>query len=371
MQNDVIRTFETNYDFGKVSSIRRLTGGLVNFSYLVVVDGDSGPKNYYIRVYSPKKDEKAIIYEHDLMKHLREKGCAANGLFFPCKSGKTYMRVSLGGNEHYLAVQEWLDGEDRYFWAESKATKNGAVNAMKTLAQLNCLANDYVPQEGCKCQDPVIEEHLKHYAADFDRFTHGMADDHFKQNIVDYMTGKLDYVKRMIASTEAMFKNPADLPKTHIHTDAHMGNFKFVGDDDIVTAVFDFDWAKMDVRLYDVGMACVAMNTTWFYDRHGEVNMENVSESLKAYNRIMLDDGCKIGQLTETEARFLPDMMIACNLYIMRDLLRQPYENRDLSDYEYLYFMIHQVEAMQWIEAHRQEIVDAARASIIKSVAAA
>lgn len=364
MQNDVIKVFETNYDFGRVSSIKRLTGGLINFSFLAVVDDGSAPKNYYIRVYSPKKRENEIIYEHDLMKHLKDKGFACNGVFFPCKSGKTYLRTTLGGGEHFMAVQEWLEGEDRFFWAESKTTKAAAVNAMRTVAQINCLANDYVPQEGCHCNDPVIEEHLKHYAHDFDFWTHELAKDHFKQNIAHYMLGKLDYVKKMIASTEAMFKNPGDLPKTHIHTDAHMGNFKFVDNDDRVTAVFDFDWAKMDVRLYDVAMACVAMNTSWYYDKNGEVNLENVSESLKAYNETMQNDGCAIGPLTETEAKWFPDMMIACNLYIMRDLLRQPFENRELSDFEYLYFMVHQVHAMQWIEAHRQEITNLVLTSI-------
>jgi Putative homoserine kinase type II (protein kinase fold) len=369
MQNDVIKAFEANYDFGTVGSIKRLTGGLNNFSFLAVAENGSGPKNYYIRVYSPKKEEQEIIYEHDLMKHLRRKGCTVNGLFFPCRQGKTYFRTTVAGNVHYMAVQEWLTGEDRYFWAESKTTKNGAVNAMKTLAQLNCLANDYVPQEGCKCKDPIIQEHLKHYAHDFDFWTHELAKDHFKQTISRYMLGQLDYVKRMIASTEKMFENPADLPTTHIHTDAHMGNFKFTGADDTVTAVFDFDWAKMDVRLYDVGMAAVAMNTSWFYDKMGEVNLENVAESLRAYNQIMLDDGCVIGQLTETEAKWFPDMMIACNIYIMRDLLRQSYENRDLSDFEYLYFMVHQVESMKWIEARRQQIVDLVANSIVKTAA--
>lgn len=367
MKNDVIKAFEANYDFGKVSSLKRLTGGLINFSFLAEVENGTGPKNYYIRVYTPKKQENEIIYEHDLMRHLKNKGFPSNGIFFPAKSGKTYFRTMIEGTEQFMAVQEWLDGDDRFFWAESNATKTAAVNAMKTVAQINCMANDYVPQAGCHCNDPVIEEHLKHYAHDFDFWTHELTKDHFKQNIANYMLGKLDYVKKMISSSEAMFKNPVDLPRTHIHTDPHMGNFKFSGEEDKVTAVFDFDWAKMDVRLYDVAMACVAMNTSWYCDKRGEVNLDNVSASLKAYNEIMLNDGCSIGQLTEVEAKWLPDMMIACNLYIMRDLLRQPFENRELSDFEYLYFMIHQVESMKWIEANRQKITDIALNSIAKS----
>lgn len=364
MYEDVIRAVEENYDFGKVLSLERLTGGLNNDSWKGIVEKDGKQQKVFVRIWAPRKEDYEIIYESGLMQHLKKKGMKTNAQFLLSKTGELYVPVYLKpGVRQYLVLQEWLDGEDAYFWAESSPKLKALKSAIRAVAQLHGYADDYCPPEGVNCKEPIFRIQLKHHAQDFDFWTHELAKDHFKQHVAQYMLTQLDYVKKMISWTDELWKNEDDLPVCNIHTDTHLGNFKFV--DDEVTAIFDFDWAKRDVRLYDIAMACVTFCTSWYYDKHAEINMEYMKEILCEYNREIIRTKASIGQMRESEARLLPIMMIGTNLYIMRDLLRQIYENRELSDFEYLYFMLHQVECFQWIEAHYAEIVEAAQESIM------
>ena len=365
MYEDVIRAVEENCDCGKVVSLKKMTGGLNNDSWKGTFEQNGKQRIVFVRVWAPRKEGYEIRYESGLMEHLKEKGMKVNAQFLLSKTGDLYVPIYLKPQvRQYLVLQEWLEGEDAYFWAESSPRTKAIKSAVRVVAQLHGYADDYCPEEGVRCKEPVFQEQLKHHAQDFDLWSHALAQDHFKQNLGQYMLTQLDYVKKMISLTDKLWKNQEDLPVCNIHTDTHLGNFKFV--DDEVTAIFDFDWAKRDVRLYDVAMAGVTFCTSWFYDRHGAINTELLREVLYEYNQEILRTKARIGQLQEREAELLPIMMVGTNLYIMRDLLRQIYENRELSDFEYLFFMIHQIECFQWIEKHYEEIIKIAKESIIE-----
>lgn len=367
MYEDVIKAVENNYDCGKILSLTRLTGGLNNDSWCGIAEKDGVKTKYFVRVWAKRKEDYEIIYESGLMQHLKKKGMKTNAQFITSKTGTLYVPIYLEPDvRQYLVLQEWLGGKDAYFWAESSPTPKAIRSAIHAAAQLHGYADDYNPPEGIRCKEPIFREQLKHHADDFVFWTTELSKDHFKQHISQYLMTQLVYIKQIINRTNELWENPDDLPVCNIHTDLHMGNFKFVNDE--VTAFFDFDWAKRDVRLYDVAMACVTFCTSWYYDRHGRIEMNYFRYILKEYNEEIIRTKAKIGPLTNREAELLPTMMLGTNLYIMRDLLRQIYENRKLSDFEYLYFMVHQIEAFHWIEDHYDEMVSAAKNAVATEV---
>lgn len=365
MYEDVMKLVEEHYDYGKVKSLKLLTGGLNNESWKGIFEKDGKEQTLFVRIYAARKEEYEVEYESGLMHHLKNKGMKTNAQFLKSRNGKLCEPVfRIPGKRQFLALQEWLEGEDEYFWAESTPTKEALMSAIDAVAQLHGYAYDYEPPEGVNCKEPIFQLQLKHHYADFEKWSKELYQDHFKQHIGQYMVSQLEYMDKVIKMTDKLWEKPDDLPVCNIHTDTHLGNFKFV--DEQVTAIFDFDWAKKDVRLYDIAMAVVTFCTSWFYDRHADINIENMKAVLAEYNREIIRTKADIGQMTEREAELLPEMMIGVNLYIHRDLLRQIYENRDLSDFEYLYYMIHQVECYEWIENHYDEIIQIAKDSIVR-----
>lgn len=362
MYEDIQRLFEQNYGLGTVASIKLLTGGLINQCFHVRVCRENDDRDYFLRVYVPEKELTEIQYEHGLMEHLKTRGFDKAGIFLPALSGKTYIRAAIQGTERFMAVQEWLDGEDIYAWTESSATVKACMNAMETIARFHACASDYVPEMGCGCKEPVIQIQLESMYKDFCTWTKELHGDHKKQHLYRYMEGALGCLKISTDSAKSLFEEQPRLPLTNIHTDTHLGNFKFSGDE--VKAIFDFDWAKKDCRLYDVAMAAVTFCTSWYIDRMGQVDEEKLILCLLAYEIAMEGEASPPGRLTMDEAERLPEMMLAANLYIMRDLLRQIHVNPGLNEFEYLYYMVHQVKSLQWIQENRKKIIDICKTSM-------
>ena len=103
-----------------------------------------------------------------------------------------------------------------------------------------------------------------------------------KEHYYQYMNSRMPKIEDWIHRILPMMETATELPRTHIHTDAHPGNFKF--DNDKVVGVFDFDWVQVDFRIYEVAFVLTTFGSDWYWDTNGVHFMNRMKIVLDAYN---------------------------------------------------------------------------------------
>ena len=135
------------------------------------------------------------------------------------------------------------------------------------------------------------------------------------------------------------------MPQMVIHCDFHPGNLKFEGDQ--VTALFDFDWSKVDYRCFDVGLALFYFFTSWEAE-DGQFRLEEASLFLKAYQETLMN-GQAPEPLDTNELKYLAAMLNAANIYVLNWTIEDFY-NKTVNPQEYLPFLAHAVEFIRWLD---------------------
>ena len=74
-----------------------------------------------------------------------------------------------------------------------------------------------------------------------------------------YFGDHFQKILEVIARNPLASAQAAGLPVIPNHYDSHPGNLQWAAEE--VMGIFDFDWAKMDLRLFDVGM--IRRETQW------------------------------------------------------------------------------------------------------------
>ena len=125
--------------------------------------------------------------------------------------------------------------------------------------------------------------------------------------------------------------------------------------------MFDFDWSKFDLRLFDVCLAVVYFCSRWEDGHDGEICLDKCLIFLRAYQSHMR---CKryTAPLNEVEINYLPTMLAAANLYVMHWIVTVYDADKDLHDAEYLSYLKHVVRLMYWIDDHTNDITHMATA---------
>ena len=108
-----------------------------------------------------------------------------------------------------------------------------------------------------------------------------------------------------------------------VHGDYHPGNQKYTGNS--VSGVFDFDWCKEDLRLFDVAMTITYFCTSWKKPENGVLFLDEIEVLLKAYQE-KLKTSDHIFPLTREELAVLPEMIILANMYVIWWDLRELFE---------------------------------------------
>lgn len=138
-----------------------------------------------------------------------------------------------------------------------------------------------------------------------------------------------------------------------VHCDYHQGNLKYEGSR--VIGVFDFDWSKIDLRLFDLALALVYFCACWDGPADGSLMLDKFELFFRVYN-----DRCSSktspGSLSGLEKAFLPSMLAAANLYVLHWTLVDYYCFENSDDDEYRVYLIHGLKLMNWIEAHKDRI---------------
>jgi len=348
---------EYYYDLGRVKEVYEIFGGYVNRSFGIITEKDGVEHTVFVRKYKKEIQEKEILLEHSMIQHAKDNGFDIAAGLYAAKDGKTYVKITEGTGENahdwYFAVYEYLEGEDKYTWVDNELTDKEYASCGELIAELHNAVRDFDPGE-LERVEPKILELLRILP---DTFNEWAALD-IKNSFHDYYVKNLPRILEVTNSIVIPEEDQAKLLLNPIHCDYHPGNLKF--EDETAVGIFDFDWSKIDIRVFEIGLSLVYFCSSWLAESDGVLHLDRCKIFLEAYQRKLKELG-GLPPLNETELRYMPEMLNAGNIYLIFWCLRSYYDDLSLNVYEYLAYLSHQVKCMNWVEEHREEIMEMVR----------
>ncbi len=342
---------EANYDLGELTQVKDIFGGFCNRSYAVWMSANGRTQRYFLRLYNGNVIENEILFEHALLNHLRSNGFMLAAVIVPCRNGSTVVHTPLSedplGNTALWGLFQFLEGEDEYSWTNTDLTDEEFVSAAEVLAQLHNCGHGFEKPEGADRAQPPIMKFIPNFKDTYAHFlnqaVNRRCDRLFKDNFESICTA-LD--------KSASQKRFREMPKIPIHCDYHPGNLKYCAGK--CSGIFDFDWSKIDYRLFDVALGLVYFTSIWNGAATG-LRQDKFTLFLSAYNQACRQS-VHMEPLIDQERACLVDMLSIANLYVLNWDLVDFYTLSAPDDEEYGKFSEHNIGLMHWIELHRGEI---------------
>jgi len=343
---------EENYDLGKVTRIKAVSGGYCNKGYAVWMSLNKHTRRYFLRLYNPNVIYNEILFEHALLNHLRSNGFTLAAAIAEGRNGETIAHTpppeNHRGTRAFWALFEFLKGQDKYSWTQTDLTDKEFISAAEILAHLhNCGHGFKKPPDANRAQPRIMElmPTIKNTISTFlEQANDRRCDRLFKDNF-KLIREALDYA----VSFEVRFQGMPEIP---IHCDYHPGNLKFSAEKGV--GIFDFDWSKIDYRLFDVALGLVYFTSLW-KDQAAGLRPDKFSLFLSTYNHAC-HRLAHISPLTEQEKRYLVPMLSIANLYVLNWELVEFYDTRELDDDTYYKFIDHNIGLVQWIASNEDEL---------------
>jgi homoserine kinase type II len=349
---------DDDYDLGRVVRAERIFGGYVNASFAVWTRTGSGEHRYFVRKYNRAITEREVRFEHALLTHLVGHGFDLASTAFPNRHGETFVTreevIDGAPVTVFFGVFRLLEGQDKYTWVKNRLTDKEYDSAARVLAQFHHSAFAFDPGDLAREQPPIMEfvptlaGTFKECAAQAD----GTAfDDHF--------LGKLPAILDVIAKGVEVESQLGGLPVTPVHCDYHPGNQKWV--DEQVAGLFDFDWSKLDYRVFDVALAVVYFCSSWEEPDKGELRRDKAAVFVRAYQ----DEAARWtdpGPMSARELAVLPRMIANANLFVLNWDVTYYYADADPDVDEYMVYLTENVTLMESIEDHIDELAHIAEA---------
>jgi homoserine kinase type II len=341
-----------DYDLGEVLRVEQILGGYTNLSFAVVCAAPEGERRYFVRKYNRVNTEREVLFEHALVNHISGKGFHIAAQVFPNKQGGTYVRRDevIDGEDvtRLFAVYEMLEGEDKYSWISNRLTDREFDSGARVLAEFHALAHDFDPGDLAREQPPIME-----FVAQFPQIFNDYADQSRGTAFDEYYLAKLPAILAACAAGAAIGDGLTGLPRVPVHCDYHPGNLKWVDEQGV--GLFDFDWSKLDYRVFDVAQGIAYFCSSWEGHDDGDVRLDKAAIFVRAYQ----DEAAKFetpGPMTAEELALLPRMVANANLYILNWDLMAYYGDPDCDVDEYVGYLSHQVRFMEFIEDHQDEL---------------
>ena len=353
-----------DYDLGAVVGVDQIFGGYCNLSFAVRTRTAQGEQRYFLRKYGRSITEREIRFEHALVNHIDGKGLHLAARVYPRKAGGTFVvRDEVHGGERetrYFAVYEMLGGLDKYTWVKNRCTDAEYDSAGRVLAQFHYLAHDFEPMGLGRAQPPIMQ-FLRDLRPAFAAYADQARAKAALSVVDEYYLESLPTIDELLRRGAEQEPELQGMPYIPVHCDYHPGNLKWVDGDLPAGALrccglFDFDWSKLDYRIFDVAEGVVYFCSSWEGHDSGELWLDKATIFLRAYQ----DEAARFhtpGPLSTAELTALPRMIASANLYVLNWDVSAYYEAEDeLNDDEYLMYLKHQVMLMEFIEAHLDEL---------------
>ena len=353
----MISTVETiinqHYDLGEFLSLEEIQLGYYNRSFAIQVKSGRRKTKYHLRLSNPIVLEKEVKFEHALIRHLRENGFTLAADVISNKRGETYVKVETPpgaeGTPALWAVYEFIGGEDRYTWLDTDIDSIDLRNAAQVLAGIHQAGHNFRKPQGADRVQPPIMTLLPTFEPLYDGFLKRSRQTEFDRA---FLNAHPDIIRTIHHTriTDSMINQMPFLP---IHGDFHQGNLKY--HDARVTGVFDFDWSKIDLRLFDLTYALVLFCAAWQGTGAGCMDIEKCRWFMQTYNETCKQTSLP-GPLNKTEKTCFATLMAAANLFLMNWTLTDFYASDNPEVDEYLIYLKHSLNLMNWIEAHQDRL---------------
>lgn len=321
---------------------QRLTTGYVNVSFVLEVSEPPG-QWFFLRQYRDSISPAEIDFEHSLIGYLKAKGLRVVAGVIPTRKGATYTRWPLPDQgERYFALFEFLPGEDRYRWDDPLCSREELAASAALLARFHALSWDWRPR-GRRAEPPILEL-LPQIGRSLEQHAATTGDTPFDRHFQEHATWLQGQVAETLAGLQAL--RAETLPHGPIHCDYHPGNLKF--QDSQIVGLFDFDWAKIDLRAFDVALAVVYFCTPWEGAQDGQLDLARLEAFLAAYQeQLAASEG--LGAMGKAELQSLAELMRAATLYLVRWTVEDYYATGGDPE-EYLVYLRHVVRLLRWLE---------------------
>jgi len=343
---------DEEYDLGRVIRAERIFGGYVNASFAVWTRTESGEHKYFVRRYNRAITEREVRFEHALLNHLESHGFDLASSVFRNRHGGTFVtREEVIDGERltvFFGVFRLLEGEDKYTWVKNRLTDKEFASGARVLAQFHHSAAGFDPGDLTREQPPIME-FVPTLAGTFtqcaSRAKGSAFDDHF--------LSKLPAILSVIAKGVEVEPQLDGLPVTPVHCDYHPGNLKWV--DERGVGLFDFDWSKLDYRVFDVAQGVVYFCSSWEGPDKGELRLDKATIFVRAYQ----DEAARWsepGPMSARELAVLPRMIANANLFILNWDVTYYYAEADPDVDEYMVYLTENLGLMESIEDHLDEL---------------
>jgi homoserine kinase type II len=349
-----------HYDLGEVVSVDELHGGFINRSFVVHLRNDDDRCKYMMRQYNAETAEGDVQFEHALITQLRKGGFSMAAGVMPKKDGDTYAKepviVEGGSIIRFWAVFEFLKGENRYTFMDTDLSEEELASAANTLAGLHDAGRGFCSPSGASRARPKIMDFLPTIRQAYARYAEMAGQTRFDQFFLDHredVLEKLDHVLVSNADCES-------LPQLPIHGDYHQGNLKYEGSR--VTGVFDFDWSRIDIRLFDLAQAMVYFCACWNGREAGSIDLEKYVSFLRSYSERCEAADPPLG-LTAVEWAKLPPVLAMANHFALRCIVHYFYREEDPDVDGWLGVLDHYCGIAHWIEAQENRIAGATQSA--------
>ena len=343
---------EEQYNIGKITEIDLIAKGTVNASYCVRTSMNSRVEKYVLRQYQPKKNQNDIEFEHAIIDHLVAKKFSVVGPIKRTVSGQTYFVTYNEADENkthkvFNSMFTFLDGEDLYSWCNPGCSLDELASSAKALAEYHINISDFNYDEKINNELrinsllPTLVKKIEHYTNTAEQ-----------TEIAFYLKENFRLIAAEIRDVSRAFNilNLSHFPEVVIHRDFHPGNLLYKNG--AVTGMFDFDWASLDIRAFDVGMALMYFCSEWEKNENGAIHQDKIDIFVKSYQDTQFKNSENaIGPLNEIELNTLQLMIRGANLFLLYWGIIDFY-TKSLDPAEYLDYLEHSVKMIKWIRTN-------------------
>jgi homoserine kinase type II len=331
------------YDLGELVQTERNERGYLNTSFEIETIRHGTLEKYFLRRYRVGTLPEEIQFEHAIINHLLEREFTLVAKIFPTREGKTFVSrpdITHPGRKSYYTIFEYLPGEDKYTWIGPECTVAEIENAAAILAAYHAAVAGFHPP-GYRAE-PGILDLVPVFAENLEKSIEISKKTHFDACLQENLGQLLKNCEETARQCRDL--SQAEVPRLVIHSDFHPGNLRFKGEE--IVAMFDFDWSKIDLRVFDVGLALWYFFSSWKTMDNGVVRTEDAERFLDNYQRAVSQHS-GIGPLNQHELEILPVMINLGNLYVLNWTVTDYYAKTVDVD-EYLIYLQHHISFNRW-----------------------
>ncbi|MEI6448654.1 MAG: phosphotransferase [Actinomycetes bacterium] len=352
LTQQIERIVDEEYDLGAVVRAERIFGGYCNASFAVWTRRADGEHKYFARKYNPAITEREVRFEHALLTYVADHGFELASQVFLTRGGSTFVTrdevVDGDTKTLFFAVFTMLEGEDKYSWIKNRLTDRELDSGARVLAGFHHAAYGFQPDDLAREQPPIME-FARTWAESWKGLVAGGGDTACDR----FLRERLSRILEVVAKGVDVESQLEGLPVNPVHCDYHPGNLKWVDEQGV--GLFDFDWAKLDYRLFDVAQGIAYFCTSWEEPHRGRLRLDKAAVFARGYQ----DEAARWaepGPMSARELAVLPRMIACANLYIFNWDITYLYGSPDPDVDEYLFYLTGNVSCMEYIEDHFDEL---------------